>query len=124
MRSMALLGVLIACTAVVSVPQARSDPTAGHFVNVTTPSPPMRCAVGSDDRDGTGPTVVCRTAGFPQAPMNPIPYPGWRGDPLVLHQNQAMINDSGQFSWRTANLGLAPPGQPDVTRAQQHELNQ
>ncbi|MGB9307564.1 MAG: hypothetical protein ACLPXZ_16335 [Mycobacterium sp.] len=62
-----------------------------------------------------GPNVVCQTAGFPQAPMNPAPYPGWPGDPLVLHQDQAVITASGQFSWRTANLGSAPPGQPDTT---------
>ncbi len=31
-----------------------------------------------------------------------------------MHQDQAIITASGQFSWRTANLGLAPPGQPDV----------
>ncbi len=47
--------------------------------------------------------------------MEPPPYPGWTGDPSVLHQDQAIITASGQFSWRTANLGLAPPGQPDTT---------
>jgi hypothetical protein len=46
--------------------------------------------------------------------MNPAPYPGWPGDPLVLHQDQAIITASGQFTWRTANLGSAPPGQPDI----------
>src|SRR6185312_14350838 len=69
---------------------------------------------GSDDTDGAGPTVVCQTAGFPQSPMNPVPYPGWKGDPLVLHQDQAIVTGSGQFRWRTANLGMAPPGQPDT----------
>jgi hypothetical protein len=49
--------------------------------------------------------------------MNPPPYPGWNGDPSVLHQNQAIVDDLGQFSWRTANLGLPPPGQPDVVLA-------
>jgi hypothetical protein len=83
-------------------------------VNVRTPSPSMRCEVGADDSDGAGPNVVCQTAGFPQAPMDPVPYAGWHGDPLVLHQDQAIITSSGQFRWRTANLGMAPPGQPDV----------
>ncbi len=31
-----------------------------------------------------------------------------------MHQNQAIITASGQFTWRTANLGTAPPGQPDI----------
>jgi hypothetical protein len=99
---------------------ASADPTRGNFVNVQTPSPPMRCEVGSDDDSGVpgvpgmGPNVVCQTAGFPQSPMNPAPYPGWPGDPLVLHQDQAIITASGQFTWRTANLGMAPPSQPDI----------
>jgi hypothetical protein len=105
----------IACASVAFAPLASADPTAGHFVNVRTPSPPMRCEVGSDDSDGGGPNVVCQTAGFPQAPMDPIPYPGWTGDPSVLHQDQAIIAASGRFSWRTANLGSAPAGQPDIT---------
>jgi hypothetical protein len=95
-------------------PLAGADPTPGHLVNVRTPSPPMRCQLGSDDSDGGSPNVVCQTAGFPQAPMDPPPYPGWQGDPSVLHQDQAIITASGQFSWRTANLGIAPPGQPDT----------
>jgi hypothetical protein len=61
-----------------------------------------------------GPNVVCQTGGFPQAPMDPIPYPGWQGDPAVLPRNQAIITTSSQFNWRTANLGIAPPGQPDT----------
>src|ERR1700730_2021714 len=100
MRSIALSGAVLACTAVILASPASADPTAGHYVNVRTPSPAMRCAVGSDDRDGPGPTVVCQTGGFPQAPMNPMPYPGWRGDPLVLHQKQAGISAAGQFTWR------------------------
>jgi hypothetical protein len=110
-----LVAAGIACVSVTLAPMAFADPTQGHFVNVRTPSPPMRCEVGSDDSDGGGPQVVCQTAGFPQAPMEPIPYPGWTGDPLVLHQDQAIIAASGQFNWRTANLGQAPPGQPDIT---------
>jgi hypothetical protein len=103
------------CAAVSFASLSSADPTLGHFVNVRTPSPSMRCEVGSDDSDGIGPNVVCQTAGFPQAPIDPAPPPGWQGDPSVLHQDQAIITASGQFSWRTANLGLAPPGQPDVT---------
>ena len=97
----------------------RSHCGTRHFVR--THSPDLRCEVGSDDSDvipgvpGMGPNVVCQTAGFPQSPMNPPPGPGWTGDPLVLHQDQAIITASGQFSWRTANLGMAPPGQPDTT---------
>jgi hypothetical protein len=102
------------CAAVVFAPLSSADPTLGHFVNVRTPSPSMRCEVASDDSDGMGPNVVCQTAGFPQAPIDPPPSPGWHGDPSVLHKDQAIITASGQFSWRTANLGLAPPGQPDV----------
>jgi hypothetical protein len=34
---------------------------------------------------------------------------------MLLHQDQAIITASGQFSWRTANLGMAPPGLPDIT---------
>jgi hypothetical protein len=49
------------------------------------------------------------------APLDRVPQPGWRGDPSVVHQDQAVITASGQFSWRAANLGMAPPGQPDIT---------
>lgn len=47
--------------------------------------------------------------------MDPIPYPGWTGDPAVSHRDQATITASGQFSWSTANLGMARPGQPDTS---------
>ncbi len=96
-------------------PIAGADPMPDHYVNVRTPTPPMRCEVSSDGGDGEEPVVVCQTGGFPQAPMDPVPYPGWTGDPRVLHQDQAIIRASGRFDWRTANLGLAPPGQPDTT---------
>lgn len=121
MRKTALVGVITACAAVISVSPASADPTRGHFVNLRISVPPMRCEVGSDVYTGVpgvpgmGPNVVCQTAGFPQAPINPPPHPGWKGDPLVLHQNQAIVTESGQFNWRTANLGIAPPGQPDTT---------
>lgn len=115
MKKTAPAGAGIICAVVAFAPLVSADPALGHFVNVKTPSPAMRCEVGSDDTDGGGPNVVCQTAGFPQSPLNPIPYPGWQGDPSVLHQDQAIITASGQFSWRTANLGMAPPGQPDTT---------
>lgn len=120
MRRMALVSASTACAAVIFVRTAIADPTLGSFVNLRIPTPPMRCEVGSDDDpavpgvSGVGPNVVCQTAGFPQAPMNPPPYAGWKGDPLALHQNQAIITASGQFSWRTANLGSAPADQPDT----------
>jgi hypothetical protein len=114
MRKVACMGAGIICAAITFALPASADPSPGHYVNVRTPTPAMRCMVGSDDSDGLGPNVVCQTAGFPQAPMEPPPYPGWPGDPAVLHQDQAIVTASGQFSWRNANLGLAPPGQPDV----------
>lgn len=52
--------------------------------------------------------------------MDQAPSPGWHGDPSVLHKDQAVVTASGQFSWRTANLGLAPPGQPDIVVAVGH----
>lgn len=110
----ALVCTGIICAAWAFAPWSSADPTVGHFVNVQTASPAMRCEVGSDNTDGGGPAVVCQTAGFPQAPMEPKPSPGWHGDPSVLHRDQAIITASGQFSWRTANLGMAPPGQPDI----------
>jgi hypothetical protein len=102
------------CAALNFMPLASADPSPEHVVNVKTPVPPMRCAVDSDDSDQHDRSVVCQTAGFPQAAMNPVPYSGWQGDPSVLHQDQAIITASGQFFWRTANLGAAPPGWPDV----------
>ena len=120
MLRIAAVSIVSTCTAIAFAPLASADPTQGNFVFVQISSPRMRCEVGSDDDSGVpgvpgmGPNVVCQTSGFAQAPMNPPPYPGWPGDPLVLHQDQAVITASGQFSWRTANLGLAPPGQPDT----------
>ncbi|OBI52149.1 hypothetical protein A5707_12585 [Mycobacterium kyorinense] len=117
MTTTAWAGSACICAMVFFAPLADADPSPSHFVNVRTPSPPMRCQVGSDDSDGAGPNVVCQTAGFPQAPMEPPPYPGWPGDPSVLHRDQAVITEAGQFTWRTANLGMAPPGQPDTILA-------
>jgi hypothetical protein len=114
MKKIASVVTATICAAVAFASLSSADPSRGHFVNVRTPTPSMRCEVGSDDSDGAGPNVVCQTAGFPQAPIDPLPPPGWQGDPSVLHQDQAIITASGQFSWRTANLGIAPPRQPDV----------
>jgi hypothetical protein len=110
--TLAMAGIL--CATATFAPLATAEPTLGHFVTVQTRSPSMRCEVASDDSDGVGPNVVCQTAGFPQAPIDPAPDAAWRGDPSVLHKDQAIITASGQFSWRTANLGLAPPEHPDV----------
>jgi hypothetical protein len=120
MKALALVSGVAACAALIFIPLAGADPTEGHFVNVTTQSPPMRCQIGSDESSdvpgvpGVGPSVVCQTEGFPQAPANPAPYPGWTGDASVLHRNQAIITGLGRFTWRTANLGMSPPGRPDV----------
>jgi hypothetical protein len=114
MRRVAWVGGGIICAAMAFAIPARADPPAGRSVMVKTPVPAMRCEVGSHDVEGGGPAVVCQTAGFPQAPMDPAPSPEWRGDPLVLHKDQAIITASGQFTWRTANLGIAVPGQPDI----------
>jgi hypothetical protein len=114
MRKAASIGAGIACAASALMPVSQADPAPAHFVNVQTPSPPMRCQVSSDHSDEVGPAVVCQTAGFADAPMDPAPSPGWHGDPSVLHRDQAIITATGHFSWRTANLGLAPPGQPDI----------
>jgi hypothetical protein len=109
-----LFGPLVVALMSGVVPSATADPTSGQYV--TTQSPPMRCGVGADDGDGRGPMVVCQNgAGFPQAPIDPPPPPGWAGDPSVLHQDQAIVYASGQFNWRTANLGMVLPGHPPTT---------
>ena len=118
MRFVASIAMGILCAVITSPPTAAADPTPGHFVTVKTPSPPMRCVIGSDDSDRVGPNVVCQTAGFPQAPIEPPPAADWHGDPSVLHEDQAIVTALGQLSWRTANLGLAPPGQPDISLAE------
>jgi len=130
MRNIAGTAAMIAGLALTLVPLAGADPAAGHGTYVRIQSPPMRCEVGSDDSGpvpgvpGMGPNVVCQTAGFPNSPMDPPPSPDWTGDPLVLHQDQAIVTASGQFNWRTANLGMALPGQPDtvVVEGQTYQL--
>jgi hypothetical protein len=89
MPNIALAGlavVAIACAAA-----AGADPTPGHDAKVTTQTPPMLCEIGSDDATpGVGPNVVCQGT-FAQAPA---------GD------DQAVITASGQFSYRSANIGV------------------
>jgi len=101
-----LLGIGIVWAALAFMPLASADPTAGHDAKVRIQTPPMLCEIGSDDADpGIGPNVVCQGA-FPQSPMDPIPSPGWKGDPATLHQDQAVVTASGQFSYRDANIGV------------------
>jgi hypothetical protein len=76
MRKVALAVAGMLCAALNFVPLASADPDPGHVVTVTTPVPPMRCAVDSDDSDQRGPAVVCQAAGFPQAPMDPVHVSG------------------------------------------------
>lgn len=89
MRKFALAAVGIA--ALTLTPLASADPTPGHDTKVNTRIPPMICQIGSDDADpGVGPNVVCQ-GNFADAPA---------GD------DQALITASGQFSYRSANIGI------------------
>ena len=79
-------------------PLASADPTAGHDAKVNTQTPPMLCQIGSDDADpGIGPNVVCQGS-FVQAPAG--------GD------DQAFVTASGQFTYRSANIGIGYPHAP------------
>lgn len=70
---------------------AGADPTVGHDAKLTTQTPPMLCEIGSDDATpGIGPNVVCQGR-FAQAPVD---------------DDQAVVTSSGQFSYRTANIGV------------------
>jgi hypothetical protein len=70
---------------------ARADPTTEHDAKVTTVTPPMLCEIGSDDATpGVGPNVVCQGS-FAQAPPD---------------NDQAYVTASGQFRYRTANIGV------------------
>ena len=74
-----------------------ADPTAGHDAKVNTQTPRMLCEVGSDDASpGIGPNVICQGS-FVQAPA---------GD------DQAFVTASGQFSYRSANIGIGYPHPP------------
>ena len=91
LRKIALAG--IACAATAFAPTASADPTAGHDAKVNTQTPRMLCEIGSDDADpGIGPNVICqRGNGFVQSST---------GD------DQAFVTASGQFSYRSANIGI------------------
>lgn len=78
--------VALACAA-----PAIADPSPGHDVKVKTQTPPMLCEIGSDDETpGIGPNVVCQGS-FAQAPPD---------------DDQAVVTAAGQFSYRTANIGV------------------
>jgi hypothetical protein len=87
MRNIALAGIAaLACAA-----PASADPTPGHDAKVNTQTPPMLCEIGSDDATpGTGPNVACQGS-FVQAPAD---------------DDQAYVTASGQFSYRSANIGI------------------
>ena len=96
----ALAGLGIATLA--GVASAGADPTAGHDAKVKTQTPPMLCEIGSDDADpGIGPNVVCQGS-FAQAPPE---------------DDQAYVTASGQFTYRTANIGVGYPHDPFDTLA-------
>jgi hypothetical protein len=68
-----------------------ADPTPGHDAKVKTQTPPMLCEIGSDDdTPGVGPNVVCQGS-FAQTSAD---------------NDQAVVTASGQFSYRTANIGV------------------
>jgi hypothetical protein len=82
----------LACT-----PYASGDPNPGHDTKVNTKTPPMLCEIGSDDAiPGIGPNVACQ-GGFAQAPDD---------------DDQAYVTASGQFSYRSANIGVGEKDAP------------
>lgn len=85
--TLAGLGVV----ALVCAAPAYGDPTPGHDAKVSTQTPAMLCEIGSDDQTpGVGPNVVCQGS-FAQAPPD---------------DDQAYVTASGQFTYRTANIGV------------------
>jgi hypothetical protein len=85
--ALAVLGI----TALTFAPLASADPTAGHDVKVNTQTPRMLCEIGSDDAgSGIGPNVVCQGS-FVGAPVD---------------DDQAFVTASGQFTYRSANIGV------------------
>lgn len=89
MRKIALAGLGIGALAFAA--PVNADPTPGHDAKVNTQTPRMLCEIGSDDVDpGIGPNVICHGS-FVQAPA---------GD------DQAFVTASGQFSYRSANIGI------------------
>jgi hypothetical protein len=93
--AIALAGLGIA--ALTFAPPASADPTAGHDAKVNTQTPRMLCEIGSDDADpGIGPSVVCQGR-FSEASAG---------------EDQAFVTASGQFSYRSANIGVGYPHAP------------
>lgn len=89
MRKSALAGVGI--VALASAAPASADPNPGHDAKVTTQTPPMLCEIGSDDATpGIGPSVACQGS-FAQTPAD---------------NDQAYVTASGQFTCRSANIGV------------------
>ena len=88
-----LIGGVAATAAITFAPLASADPTAGHDAKVNTQTPRMLCEIGSDDATpGVGPNVICqRGNGFVQASSD---------------VDQAFVTASGQFSYRSANIGI------------------
>lgn len=94
MTKVALAGLGIAALAL--APLASADPTPGHDAKVNTHTPPMLCEIGSDDATpGIGPNVICQ-GHFVQG---------------GAENDQAFVTASGQFSYRSANIGTGnhPP---------------
>jgi hypothetical protein len=76
---------------------AGADPTPGHDAKVKTQTPRMLCEIGSDDSTpGVGPNVVCQGQ-FAQTSTD---------------NDQAFVTASGQFSYRSANIGVGGPHAP------------
>ena len=93
MRKTGVAGLGIAALA--CAPYASGDPAPGHDAKVKTQTPPMLCEIGSDDATpGIGPNVACQGR-FAQAPAD---------------DDQAYITASGQFSYRSANIGIGHAG--------------
>jgi hypothetical protein len=87
----AIIAAVAAVAAIIFAPLASADPTAGHDAKVNTQTPRMLCDIGSDDADpGSGPNVICQGS-FVQAPAD---------------DDQAFVTAAGQFSYRSANIGI------------------
>ena len=87
----------IACAALTFAPPASADPTPGFDAKVNTQTPPMLCEIGSDDTDPEiGPNVICQGR-FSEASAT---------------DDQAVVTASGQFSYRSANIGVGYPHTP------------
>ena len=95
MRKIAVAGLGIA--GLTFAPLATADPTPGHDAKVNTQRPRMLCEIGSDDATpGIGPNVACQGS-FVQAPAD---------------DDQAYVTASGQFSYRSANIGVGEKHAP------------